>query len=298
MTRIGVAIGVGLIRVYRIVFAFAAVVAAGSNPPARATPSRPSCSTACCAGAGWVPSGSPAAIPGTPAATTRSPEDREPRPRDPPPAPFLPGSRRSRCWLVGLALLLAACVPGVGRPGRPGGPTPVPSQAPLTPAAPGAEPDRASSPGCSRRSSRRCSSCSSFLDVRSSEATSSIAIILLTIILRLLAHPALPAPAHLARARCSSSSPRSRSSSASTRATASSSRRPSQEFYRQRGINPAGGCLPILLQFGLLIPMYSVISQGLTNYDPSAMWHVFGINLFPGITCPPAPIFSPTPGTS
>ena len=32
---------------------------------------------------------------------------------------------------------------------------------------------------------------------------------------------------------------------------------------------------------GLLIPMYSVFSQGLTNYDPSAMWHVFGINLFP-----------------
>ena len=40
-----------------------------------------------------------------------------------------------------------------------------------------------------------------------------------------------------------------------------------------------------MLQFVLLIPMYSVFSQGLTNYDPSAMWHVFGINLFPGITC-------------
>jgi YidC/Oxa1 family membrane protein insertase len=69
-----------------------------------------------------------------------------------------------------------------------------------------------------------------------------------------------------------------------------------QEFYRQRGINPAGGCLPIILQFGLLLPMYSVISQGLTNYNPSAMWHVFGINLFPGITCPPAPIFDPVTG--
>ena len=44
-----------------------------------------------------------------------------------------------------------------------------------------------------------------------------------------------------------------------------------------------------MLQFGLLIPMYSVISQGLTNYDPSAMWHMFGINLFPGIVCPTAP---------
>jgi YidC/Oxa1 family membrane protein insertase len=64
------------------------------------------------------------------------------------------------------------------------------------------------------------------------------------------------------------------------------------EFYKQRGVNPAGGCLPILLTMGLLIPMYSVFSQGLTNYNPSAMWHVFGINLFPNIACADAPIFN------
>ena len=43
---------------------------------------------------------------------------------------------------------------------------------------------------------------------------------------------------------------------------------------------------------GLLIPMYSVFSQGLTNYNPSAMWHVFGIDLFPNIVCPTAPVFN------
>ena len=64
------------------------------------------------------------------------------------------------------------------------------------------------------------------------------------------------------------------------------------EFYKQRGVNPAGGCLPILLTMGLLIPMYSVFSQGLTNFNPSAMWHVFGINLFPGIECAAAPTFN------
>ncbi len=64
------------------------------------------------------------------------------------------------------------------------------------------------------------------------------------------------------------------------------------EFYKARGVNPAGGCLPILLTMGLLIPMYSVFSQGLTNYDPSAMWHVFGIDLFPNIVCPTAPEFN------
>ena len=41
----------------------------------------------------------------------------------------------------------------------------------------------------------------------------------------------------------------------------------------------------MVLQMGLLIPMYSVFSQGLTNFDPSAMWNVFGVNLFPSITC-------------
>ncbi len=44
-----------------------------------------------------------------------------------------------------------------------------------------------------------------------------------------------------------------------------------QQFYRERGVSPTSGCLPILLQFVLLIPMYTVISQGLQNYDPRAM---------------------------
>ncbi|MEI7742592.1 MAG: YidC/Oxa1 family membrane protein insertase [Chloroflexota bacterium] len=65
-----------------------------------------------------------------------------------------------------------------------------------------------------------------------------------------------------------------------------------QEFYKQRGINPAGGCLPTLLTMGLLIPMYSVFSGGLTNYDITGMLHPLGIDLAAmlNITCPPAPI--------
>jgi YidC/Oxa1 family membrane protein insertase len=50
-------------------------------------------------------------------------------------------------------------------------------------------------------------------------------------------------------------------------------------LYRERGINPASGCLPLILQFVLLIPMYSVISNGLTNFDPSAMVTLFGFRL-------------------
>ncbi|MGH2513670.1 MAG: YidC/Oxa1 family membrane protein insertase, partial [Candidatus Limnocylindrales bacterium] len=50
-----------------------------------------------------------------------------------------------------------------------------------------------------------------------------------------------------------------------------------QAFYKERGVNPAQGCLPLILQFMLLIPMYSVFSSGLQNYDPTAMLRVFGV---------------------
>jgi YidC/Oxa1 family membrane protein insertase len=62
-----------------------------------------------------------------------------------------------------------------------------------------------------------------------------------------------------------------------------------QRFYAERGINPASGCLPILLQFVLLIPMYSVISGGLTNTDPNAMLNLFGVQLFQ-LSCDPTPV--------
>jgi YidC/Oxa1 family membrane protein insertase len=52
-----------------------------------------------------------------------------------------------------------------------------------------------------------------------------------------------------------------------------------RQLYAERGINPAAGCLPALLQILLLIPMYSVFSQGLTNFNPQAMLNVFGFQL-------------------
>ncbi len=48
------------------------------------------------------------------------------------------------------------------------------------------------------------------------------------------------------------------------------------ELYKERGVNPASGCLPILLQLPLLLIVYQVISQGLTNPDPTAMLTVLG----------------------
>jgi YidC/Oxa1 family membrane protein insertase len=63
-----------------------------------------------------------------------------------------------------------------------------------------------------------------------------------------------------------------------------------QDFYRSRGVNPAGGCLPLILQFIFLIPMYSVFSAGLTNYNPQAMLDVFGVQLV-NLQCHAAPAF-------
>ena len=51
------------------------------------------------------------------------------------------------------------------------------------------------------------------------------------------------------------------------------------ELYKERGVNPASGCLPLLLQLPLLMIIYSVISQGLVNPDPRAMFTFFGLHL-------------------
>jgi YidC/Oxa1 family membrane protein insertase len=59
-----------------------------------------------------------------------------------------------------------------------------------------------------------------------------------------------------------------------------------QAFYKERGVSPTAGCLPSLLQMGLILPMWRVIQDGLTSYDPSAMLKVFGVDLVPSIQCP------------
>ena len=57
-----------------------------------------------------------------------------------------------------------------------------------------------------------------------------------------------------------------------------------QELYKERGISPLAGCLPLILQMPLLFIMYSVIQNGLTNVDPTAMLVVFGRQVVP-LTC-------------
>lgn len=61
-------------------------------------------------------------------------------------------------------------------------------------------------------------------------------------------------------------------------------------LYKERGISPAG-CLPAFSQMLLLIPLYSVFSQGLQNYNPQAMLDVFGFRIL-DLACDAAPIFN------
>ena len=56
-------------------------------------------------------------------------------------------------------------------------------------------------------------------------------------------------------------------------------RQAQQELMKERGVNPLAGCFPILLQMPLLLIMYSVISTGLTNPDPTAMLTVAGVQV-------------------
>lgn len=66
------------------------------------------------------------------------------------------------------------------------------------------------------------------------------------------------------------------------------SREAQQQLFRERGVNPFSGCLPLLLQLPLLFIVYAVIQNGITNYDPSAMLNVFGVQVVP-LECPTAP---------
>ncbi len=62
-------------------------------------------------------------------------------------------------------------------------------------------------------------------------------------------------------------------------------------LYKERGVSPAG-CLPAVMQMLLLIPLYSVFSQGLQNFNPQAMLDVFGFRIL-DLGCAATPIFSP-----
>lgn len=194
--------------------------------------------------------------------------------------------------LAGLALLLAACAGPAGTPGPSGAPviTPTPAGAiPLQPANPGANP-------VDLLAWLFTPIFQAFFVVLvlldRLTGNIAIAIILLTLILRLVLIP-LYRRQLVSTRQMQLVQPDVRELQRKYKGDRLKAQEAVTRFYRERGINPASGCLPILLQLVLIIPMYSVISQGLTNYDVNGMLNVFGIQLLT-LPCDAAPVVSAT----
>ena len=102
-----------------------------------------------------------------------------------------------------------------------------------------------------------------------------IAIILLTLLMRILLVPIFRAQIVNQR-RTQTLQPELRAIQLKYKGNRGKISEEQMRLYRERGINPASGCLPAFLSLVLLIPMYQVISEGLSAPDISSMLQVFG----------------------
>jgi YidC/Oxa1 family membrane protein insertase len=201
-------------------------------------------------------------------------------------------------FLVAIALIVGACAPATTTPGASGSASPSFSQAPLAPAQLTGNPMDLLA-WLFTPIFQALFIVLVVLDTATkviwSQGNIAIAIILLTVILKVATTP-------VSRKQLVSSrqtqllQPEIKDIQRKYKGDRVKQQAATQEFYKQRGINPAGGCLPALLTMGLLIPMYSVISQGLTNYDITPMLQIFGFDLAAAlnITCDAAPVFNAT----
>jgi YidC/Oxa1 family membrane protein insertase len=189
-----------------------------------------------------------------------------------------------------IALIVAACVPQTGTAGASGA-SPSFSQAPLEPAKPGASPfDMIAWLFTPIFQTLFIS----LVVLDSATGNIVIAILLLTVIIKLVTTP-------ITRKQLVSSrqsqllQPEIKEIQRKYKGDRTKQQAAVSEFYKQRGVNPAGGCLPMVVTMGLLIPMYTVFSQGLTNYDITKMLIVGPIDFgqILGITCQPGATTGP-----
>ena len=217
------------------------------------------------------------------------------------------GPLLSRLALVLVALVLVAACGQTGQTSAPSGP---PGSPPAASPAPGASP--APSPGASPSPNpaahplRPASPGANPVDLLAWLFTPvfqtlfvalvlidrlvgnmAIAIVILTILIRLLLVP-LFRQQLVSQRRLQLVQPEIREIQRRFRGDRLKQQEAIQQFYKERGINPASGCLPILLQFILLIPLYSVFTAGLTNYNPEAMLRVFDFTIV-DLNCPATP---------
>ncbi|CAN5843401.1 hypothetical protein BH23CHL8_BH23CHL8_15310 [soil metagenome] len=124
-----------------------------------------------------------------------------------------------------------------------------------------------------------------------------IAIILLTILIRLLLVPVFRAQI-VSQRRMQILQPELRAIQLKYKGNRAKISEEQMRLYRERGVNPASGCLPAIVQLILLLPMYQVFNQGLNAPDISSMLSVFG-NPVVSIECqdpanPYAPCIDPS----
>ena len=105
-----------------------------------------------------------------------------------------------------------------------------------------------------------------------------IAIILLTIILRTLMIPIFRMQI-VSQRRMQMLQPELRAIQAKYKGDRAKISEQQMQLYKDRGVNPASGCLPAVLQLVLLLPMYQVFMRGLKAPDISSMLHPFGIQV-------------------
>src|SRR4029077_3958838 len=193
--------------------------------------------------------------------------------------------------LVLVVLVAAACAPVTTSPGASGAthaPTPVPT--PLVPAQPGADPLSLLAWLFTPVFKALFIVLVLFYNLTGNIA---IAIVLLTIVIRSLIIPLFRRQT-VSQRRMQLLQPEIKEINKRYKGDRAKISEATMALYKDRGVNPAAGCLPLVLQFVLLIPMYSVIRDGLTSYDPTAMLEVFGYqvpltcaNLVNGVPTPP-----------
>ncbi|MEX1170426.1 MAG: YidC/Oxa1 family membrane protein insertase [Chloroflexota bacterium] len=183
--------------------------------------------------------------------------------------------------LVLVALVLAACVgdPGASGGGGPlGSPTPQP---PLKPAEPGADPISflawAFTP-IFQVMLIILIAVYAFLDGLGVPAAIGWSIVALTLVVRALVIP-LYRKQLVSQRRMQMLQPEIKEINRRYKGDTMKARLAQQELFKERGVSPFAGCLPLLLQMPLLFVMYSVIQNGLTNQDPRAMLNIAGVQI-------------------
>ncbi len=179
--------------------------------------------------------------------------------------------------------LVVACVPGV--PGVPGS-SPTPPAPPLAPAPPGADPVSLLAwlfTPIFQAMFIVMVAVYEFLYNLGFPGAIAWAIVALTLVVRAVLIP-LYRKQLVSQRRMQLLQPELREIQKRFKGDAMKARLAQQELMRERGVNVLAGCLPLLLQLPLLFIMYSVIQNGLTNVDPTAMLTIGGVQVVP-LTC-------------